>query len=76
LIGREVRRKEYKFFKSNQHLFTIVQYELPPVMAAAKYGALFPHVAGRGKDLLHILVHGAANLPFVDGRQPRCYVTA
>ncbi|CAF4098028.1 unnamed protein product [Rotaria sp. Silwood2] len=50
-------------------------YELPPVMTAAKYGALFPHVATRGKDLLHILVHGAANLPLVDGRQPRCYVT-
>ncbi len=45
-------------------------------MAVAKYGALFPHVANRGKDLLHILVHGAANLPYVDGRQPRCYVTA
>ncbi|CAF3623238.1 unnamed protein product [Rotaria sp. Silwood1] len=51
-------------------------YDLPPVMTAAKYGALFPHVATRGKDLLHILVHGAANLPFVDSRPPRCYVTA
>jgi hypothetical protein len=45
-------------------------------MAVAKYGALFPHVAQRSKDLLHILVHGAANLPFIDGRIPRCYVTA
>lgn len=45
-------------------------------MAASKYGALFPHVANRGKDLLHILVHGAASLPLVDGRHPRCYVTA
>ncbi|CAF1959019.1 unnamed protein product [Rotaria magnacalcarata] len=50
-------------------------HDLPPVMTAAKYGALFPHVAVRGKDLLHVLVHGAANLPLVDGRQPRCYVT-
>ena len=44
-------------------------------MATAKYAALFPHVAQRGRDLLHVLVHGAANLPFVDGRPPRCYVT-
>ncbi|CAF1368872.1 unnamed protein product [Adineta steineri] len=51
-------------------------YDLPPVMAMAKYSGLFPHVAPRSKDLLHILVHGAANLPFIDGRQPRCYVTA
>ncbi|CAF1270425.1 unnamed protein product [Rotaria sordida] len=56
--------------------FNCREYELPPVMTAAKYGALFPHVATRGKDLLHILVHGAANLPFIDGRPPRCYVTA
>ena len=45
-------------------------------MSVAKYGALFPHVANRGKDLLHILVHGAATLRYVDGRLPRCYVTA
>lgn len=45
-------------------------------MAAAKYGALFPHVAQRSRDLLHILVHCASDLPLLDGRPPRCYVTA
>lgn len=44
-------------------------------MATAKYAALFPHVAQRGHDLLHIIVHGAANLPLVDGRPPKSYVT-
>ncbi|CAF1498381.1 unnamed protein product [Didymodactylos carnosus] len=42
---------------------------------ASKYAALFPHVSSRGKELLHILVHGAANLPMVEGRMPRSYVT-
>ncbi|CAF1083815.1 unnamed protein product [Rotaria sordida] len=45
-------------------------------MATAKYSALFPHVAPRCRELLHILVHGAANLPTIDGRIPQCYVTA
>jgi len=45
-------------------------------MTTEKYAALFPHVAPRSKELIHILVHGAANLPRIDGRNPRCYVTA
>ncbi len=45
-------------------------------MATAKYSALFPHVAPRSRELVHILVHGAANLPMIDGRIPQCYVTA
>ncbi|CAF3501562.1 unnamed protein product [Rotaria socialis] len=45
-------------------------------MTTAKYSALFPHVAPRCKELIHILVHGAANLPKINNRSPRCYVTA
>lgn len=45
-------------------------------MATAKYSALFPHVATRTKELVHILVHGASNLPNINNRSPRCYVTA
>lgn len=45
-------------------------------MATAKYGALFPHVAPRSRELIHILVHGASNLPKIDGHFPISYVTA
>lgn len=55
--------------------FYFNKYDLPPILAAEKYASLFPHVSKRGYELLHVLVHGAANLPIVDGRQPRSYVT-
>ncbi|CAF4929312.1 unnamed protein product [Rotaria sp. Silwood1] len=45
-------------------------------MATAQYSALFPHVAPRCRELLHILVHGAANLPNIGNRLPQYYVTA
>ena len=44
-------------------------------MATTKYASLFPVVAPRANLLLHVLVHGAANIPPVrDGVEPKCFV--
>ena len=45
-------------------------------MTTAKYASLFPPVASRWRELLCIQVHGAANLPLIDGQTPQAYVTA
>lgn len=45
-------------------------------MTTAKYASLFPPVAPRWREILHIHVHGAANLPLIENQQPQSYVTA
>jgi hypothetical protein len=76
LVMIEVKYKVLTHFKNQINSFSVVLCTLSLIMATDKYAALFPHVAKRSRELIHILVHGAANLPQIEGRNPRCYVTA
>lgn len=36
---------------------------------------LISHVSDKGKEIIEIMVHTAANIPLVDNNPPFCFVT-